>query len=717
MRDHSQDQDGSPPDLADEANFLRPGHNVWRVERAERAAVLVDGANYFGAAREAMLAARRSIHIVGWDLDSRMRLVGPSGTCDDGLPETLVAFLSALTKRRPQLRIRLLLWDYSVVFSLERELMPIVTFLWGTPRQIEICLDDVLPLGASHHQKMVVVDDEVAFSGGLDLTRRRWDTSEHLPDNPQRIDPAGESYAPFHDVQMLVDGDAARALGELVRLRWQRATGERLLMPPAATADDPDPWPASVEPDLRAVEIGIARTQPHYGEEPHVGEIELLFGDMVRTAQHYIYIENQFLTHAGTAALLAQRLGERPELEAVIVVPTSYPSWFEQQTMLGGRLRFMRILEQAGCGDRVRLVYPEVGGGADATPVMVHSKVMIVDDRILRVGSANLCNRSMGLDTECDLVVVAQDQATREGIAMVRGRLLGEHIGVAAPELAGQSEASLIARIDAAGDGPRKLLKVADGESGIDISGTIEAIADPNEPLYRDPVIGHPGNRRGRLPLWAKIGLGLVVLLLLGFAWQNSPLAEPEKITQAMQGIADRPWAPPAVILLFVVAGAVAFPVTLLMVSTIAVFDGWTGAALAGAGAMSSAIATYGIGRGLGTGMLRRFIGPRINRIRRSLSRQGVLAIASVRLVPVAPFTFVNLVAGAIQLRFMDYLIGTSLGLLPGLIVMSALGHQIVALIADPSMGSIAILVGFILLWLAISIGIQFLIRRYRKPA
>ena len=70
----------------------------------------------------------------------------------------------------------MLLWDYSVLYSLERELLPVLSLQWRTPPQIELCLDDVLPIGSSHHQKIVVIDDALAFSGGLDLTIRRWDT-------------------------------------------------------------------------------------------------------------------------------------------------------------------------------------------------------------------------------------------------------------------------------------------------------------------------------------------------------------------------------------------------------------------------------------------------------------------------------------------------------------------------------------------------------------
>ena len=173
-------------DVADrEERVLQPGRNAWRVERAERAAVLVDGGAYFGALRQAMRNAGHSIYIVGWDINSQTRLVDENGETGDFLPETLGDFLSALVKKKPRLTIKLLLWDYSVVYSLSRELSPSLALQWKTPPQIELCMDDGLPTGSSHHQKIVVIDDCVAFSGGLDLTIRRWDSADHSAVNPQ----------------------------------------------------------------------------------------------------------------------------------------------------------------------------------------------------------------------------------------------------------------------------------------------------------------------------------------------------------------------------------------------------------------------------------------------------------------------------------------------------------------------------------------------------
>ena len=241
------------------AGLLVPGRNVWRVAQARRAALLSDGAAYFGAVRAAMREARRSIHVVGWDIDSRTRLVGEAPP-EDGLPEELGAFLAALAERRPELSVKLLLWDYSVLYALEREMLPALNLRWNVPDAVELCLDGSAPFGASHHQKIVVVDGRVAFSGGLDLTVRRWDRPSHAPGDPGRMDPAGKPYSPFHDVQMAVDGPAAAALEELVEARWTRACAE-CFDPAAPAPPDHDPWPAGLAPDFRDIQVGIARTE------------------------------------------------------------------------------------------------------------------------------------------------------------------------------------------------------------------------------------------------------------------------------------------------------------------------------------------------------------------------------------------------------------------------------------------------------------------------
>jgi phospholipase D1/2 len=703
--------------------ILAPGRNVWRVARAERAAVLQDGAAYFGALRRAMLKARRSILVLGWDIDSRTPLVGARSRPEDGLPATLAAFLGALVGRRPDLSIRLLLWDYSMLYALERELLPALTLRWNTPPQVELCLDDTVPFGASHHQKVVVVDDALAFSGGLDLTIRRWDMSEHRPRDKRRRDPYGKPYRPFHDVQMMVDGPAAAALGELARERWARAACETL---PDAAPPEADPWPEEIVPDLRDVRVGIARTRPAFRGSPEVREVEALCHDMIDAAERSIYIESQFLTDGTFARRLVRRLRERPALEAVIIAPQTHHTWLEHRTMLAGRIRFMQAVREAGLEHRVRLLYPHVRRRGAASEVMVHSKVIVVDDRLLRVGSANLCNRSMGTDTECDLVVEAASDADRAAIARVRDRLIGEHCGAAPAAVAARiarGGGSLSAAIDALEGGARQLRPIEDGRLGAgEPIAAIEAAADPRRPIdaaeFLADFSGDGPPPRSLLPALLRAALVLVPVALLMLAWRYTPLAgllKPEAFQTAVQ--AGGSWGPAVALALFLLLGFLAFPVNVLIIGTAAVFGIWPGLAYAAVGALASAAVTYAVGRRIGSAPLRSLFGPRINRIIGKANRRGVMAVTMVRLLPVAPFTLVNLVAGAMRIRFLDYMIGTALGLLPGVLLMSVLGDRLFRILERPTLANVLALLGVLLAWAGLTWLVQRLVSRARREA
>ncbi|MGE0118364.1 MAG: VTT domain-containing protein [Dongiaceae bacterium] len=680
-------------------------------------AVLVDAAAYFAALRRAMRKARHVIYIVGWDINSRTRLVGESGEPDDGLPATLGDFLCALVRDNPDLSIKLLLWDYSVVYSFEREPMPSLTLQWKTPPQIELCLDDVLPIGSSHHQKLVVIDDAVAFCGGLDLTVRRWDSSAHRPADPVRTDPAGMPYPPFHDVQMLVDGSAAQALAELVRRRWSHAACEKL-SPVRATAD---PWPEAVAPDFQDASVAISRTEPAYMDRLEVREVETLFLDMIGAARRSIYIEQQFLTYAKLAPCLADALREKPQLEVLVVVPKTHHSWIGERAMLVGRSRFMEHLHGAGVGDRVRLMHPQVCRDGQTADVMVHSKAMIVDDRLLRIGSANLCNRSMGTDTECDLTIEAAVAADRAGIARIRNRFIAEHCGAGVAEVHAliRKTGSVLAAIDALAGRGRCLREITLEPSGAEeMLAPIEALADPERPIDVTSFINGFGNAvpaRRRLRDVARIGVAVAAVLLLALAWrytQLSDLTNPGVLQAFMAKAAATAWAPLIAVAIFVLAGLVGLPVTALIAATAVTFGAWPGVAYSAAGAMASALVTYALGSWIGAGALRRLIGPRLSRIRRGIARQGILAITSIRLVPIAPFTLVNLVAGALRIPPVDYIVGTALGLAPGLLAMSLLGDQIFEIFSDPSLSEIGAFAGLLVAWIGFCIGLQVLSSR-----
>jgi phosphatidylserine/phosphatidylglycerophosphate/cardiolipin synthase-like enzyme/uncharacterized membrane protein YdjX (TVP38/TMEM64 family) len=723
---------------------LRPGEDCWRIERARRAAVLIDAERYFAALRAAMLKAEHSIHIVGWDMDRRAPFPGcaedvarleklgpPRGgrpeLAADGYPLRLGDFLAALVKKKPRLWIRILLWDFSLFYAADREPVPAtaVALRWKTPRRLDLCLDDAIPIGSAHHQKLVVIDDAVAFCGGMDLTLGRWDDCGHAADDPRRCMLDGAPYPAVHDLQLMVDGAAARAMGEYVRKRWSRAAYEEIH---AAHGKPEQVWPAAVKPDFTDVAVALARTEPGFGGAPAVTEVERLYATMMRAARHIIYIENQYLTSELVAASLTAALKAHPALEAVVLSNNSYVGWLEGQAMRAGRRRFMQRQHENGVGDRVMLLHP-LNGEAE---IKVHSKLMIVDDRLLRIGSSNLCRRSMGTDTEFDAVIIAEDAASRARIAEIRDRLVAEHCDVAPEEIAAtMAETGLLRAAIARHNrhSGRHVAPIPDVDDGTVIlpetfPDAVAAIVDPEKPI--DPMLSlsslaplntGAGKRQWR---WGHLlALLLVVLVVAGLAaiWTMTPIRAIADVQHWEGALADirGPWEGLAVVVVFILGGLVAFPIVVLIAGTTAMFGVFPGALYAGLGAMASALVTYGLGAWLGRRRLRGYFGPGVNRIQKSLEGRGIITVTTIRLIPAAPYTLVNLAAGALRVPLLEYTIGTALGLAPGLVVMSLLGGTIVGIIAHPTFAGIALLIGLLIGTVLLSLGLQLLVRRIQR--
>jgi phosphatidylserine/phosphatidylglycerophosphate/cardiolipin synthase-like enzyme len=407
-----------------------PGRNVWRVERAKRAALVVDAADYYRHAVQAMIEAKHQIMLIGWDFDTRIRLVDGDPPC--GAPNSLGGFLTWLSKRRPELHIHILAWDQGLLSVPARGTTFFRLLRWGADPQIHLKWDSVHPLGGSHHQKILTIDDRMAFCGGIDMTDTRWDTRAHRDKEPGRRHPfTRRRYDPWHDATMAVDGDVARAIGDLARIRWHCATSEHLPVPPRG---DHDPWPDDLDPHFEGVDIALARTRGACGALAEIREIEALFVDLIGAAERFVYVETQYFASRVIAEAIARRLEEPDPPEFVVVNPRTAAGFLDETVMTPARYELMKALESKDRHGRFRIYYPVTEGGED---IYVHAKIMIVDDRVLRVGSANMNNRSMGLDSECDLAVDAgTDAAARATVGDLRGDLLGEHLGCAPAEVA-----------------------------------------------------------------------------------------------------------------------------------------------------------------------------------------------------------------------------------------------------------------------------------------
>lgn len=696
--------------------LLEEGRTVWTIAHAKRAAVLVDAADYFAALREAMSKATRSIVVVGWDIDSRTRLVGRSGMSEDNAPEDLLGYLEYLIVKRPELDVRLLLWDYSLAVALDREPLPSLNLKWLTPPQIHVALDNCLPIGSSHHQKIVVVDGTLGFCGGIDLTTARWDTPEHRPQDPMRTDTGGDKYEPVHDVQMMVQGKAAERLAALCGRRWEDATGE-VFDVPAAEAE----WPAFVGAGFEDVEVGIARTVPASDAHDPVCEVKEMYLAAVRSAERYIYIENQYLTSEDIAAALIARMREVPELELVAVSPRSSRGWLEAKAMGAGKQRFMRKFLSEGLGERVRFLFPWTESIDNA--VEVHAKLMIVDDHLVRVGSSNLNKRSMGVDTECDLMIPGTRESTRRAIRDLMHRLLGEHLGMRAEDVEvrlGQ-DGSLVNLVDAPHSSSRGLSPLELKDETDNWSSALHTVVDPEEPIRPSEFIGdmfgarEAGRGRGSLLRIAVIG---AVLLVLGLVWSYSPLAEwadPEVIMAALTSARNEWWIYPLVFAAYVLGGLVLFPVTVLIAVTGMLFGPWIGWPCALGGSMLSAWVGFEAGVWTGAGSIRKTTGGAFRAVSRALKNQGVIAVAALRMVPVAPFTVVNMVMGAAGVESRTFLAGSLLGLLPGTFVLTMLGDRLREVWRDPQPENLVWFVVVIVLWLALAWSLQRLVSRLRS--
>lgn len=661
-----------------ERRILQPGKNCWRLAHADRVGFMVDGAAFFCAVAEAFERARKRIVILGWDIDCRIRLR------DTAEHETLGSLLTACAARNPDLHVWVLGWDFSPIYLLERDPLLRLRFALGTPDRVHFALDDRVPAGGSQHEKLVIVDDALAFCGGLDLCDVRWDTPEHGADDRRRVDVHGHGYRPHHDVQIAVDGDAAAAVGELARERWQRATGEAMPeLGPVAPS-----WPACLPIDVRDVDVGIARTRPALPDRAEVREVERLWIDSVAAVRRSLFVENPYFTARKVADAIAGMLRARADTEAVVVTPQESSGWMEDVTV--GVLRDATIADtqRAAPPDRFHVLTPWLPPALPAAPPVslnLHSKVCIVDDRFLRIGSSNLTNRSMGLDGECDLAIEAIDRPdVARAIVQLRHRLLGEHLGVAPDRVAAEVEdkGALAPAIASLAHGPRTLRPYQPMPSPLASELLPDAeLVDPAAPIEARQIgrwLTRSGPDAGKSRSWRYAGLAwwaaFIVAIVIG---RVTGWLDPSLLVRMIEAVRGAPVLSGLGVLVAFVAGGLMFvPVTIMIATCGALFGPWLGLAYGLAGAFGAAASYHVLGRRLGHPLIDSLAGPRLRRRLRDVARRGFLAVAVLRLLPIAPHVVVGLAAGAARVSFRDYMLGTMLVMTPGAVALVMIGHQ-----------------------------------------
>ena len=646
---------------------LREGGNCWKISHADRFGWCVDGEDYFRALRDSLGKARREILILGWDVDSRFELIRDPD--DPYYPSELCDLLRQLADATDDLCVRVLSWDFAVVYVLERELLPTRAFGWRKSKRLHFELDSKHAVGASHHQKIVVIDGALAYSGGFDLTKCRWDTRAHAADDPRRRDPNGAEYRPFHDVQAVVMGAAAADLRKLVSFRWANATGQPL--PDINDSSDSKAlWPNGVPVRAQDVEVAIARTWTGTDGTERIFEVEQLYLDMIAAAERSIYLENQYFTSVSISKALASRLKEENGPEVVIVLPGETSGWLEQATMDILRNQAITRLREANRFDRLRIVTPVSDELAD-TKITVHSKVMVVDNRIARIGSANLSRRSMGLDSECDLVVTDKHAATE-----LCADLLSEHLGAEFSAVAESlTGGGLIATLERFAGNARRLDPIEIDASEIEqaLLEPIARVADLEKPIVRASG-DDQGSSAASFPVagWLFVaGAGLAVAFWVYWAVQSSGEEFSLKgMLQTLRGIVDHPLAPLAVLPAFIAGSLVIAPVIGMIALCALLFDPWIASVSALAGTLAATAVNHWLGSRFHSALMRRMPDSITDKISSLASSSDIWTLAGLRLIPIAPFTVINLVVGASGIKLRDFILGTLIAMTPGIVLI-----------------------------------------------
>ncbi len=664
--------------------LFRPGDNCAEVVHADRVAFIVDAENYFRVFVQAALLAQRSIVMLGWDFDSRT----PLDLDAEGNPILFGEFMNSLARKNRNLRVHILDWDFPAVFGTDREPAPGSRGAWKPHRRIDFRYDDTHPVAGSHHQKIVVIDERLAFAGGLDITSKRWDTRKHAPDEPRRVFEE-KPYPPFHDAVIAVDGEAAKALLRVAGDRWSAATGEAL----KTTGGASEVWPKELEVDVTDVDVAISRTAPPKDEDAGLSHVYELYVDMIERARDYIYMENQYFTSDKIGDALKKSLAKPEGPEILVVTRLLSHGWLEEITMTTLRTKLVQELRAADVHKRFHVFYPDVPGLAEGTCLDIHSKVTIVDDEWLRIGSANLSNRSMGMDTECDVTLEAKgEERVKKAIRKFRDDLLSEHVGgeIDAVGKACESAGCMAKAISNLGSQARSLKKLECEDIPV-AKVAIAKVGDPGEPLFEGivsvPAAG-PASGGGFMTRRVTCILGGLVLAAIALAllWTHTPLRDVvtrENAAALAEWFAGFWWAPVLIVLAYTPASFIMFPRWLITMTAVLAFGPWKGFGYAMSGVILAGIATFLPGRLVSRDTLKRVAGPRMKPVARFMERKGLIAVTLVRLVPIAPFPVVNLVMGAMRVKLWHFALGTFLGMLPGTLAATVLSDQLAAALED----------------------------------
>lgn len=656
---------------------------------ADRLSFLTDSAAYYAALDDVFRRARKGITIVGWSFDDRVRLVRDTPTVGE--------LLVSRCRENRDLTVDIAVWDAPAVFPADQFMS--ASFLKMVDETDNLTLRRVPSDSAfsSRHEKYVVVDDNLVFVGGIDISRNRWDGPDHRADQPGRVNPDGKRYVPYHDIQAVFTG--------------------------RGYSDGDSLWPQAVPSEIRDVEITVARTRPGTDSVASgVREVEELYLDMIESATKRIYIENQYFSSDEVTRVLVERLRAPEGPEVIVVLPRELPDPVGKWTMGINTAHHISVLQGNDRYGRLG-VYNLLAPDDPSVAVKVHSKTMVVDGRRLTLGSANISERSFRFDYETNIAVNAGDTDDPESVERLEDRLLAGHTGLTAEgwrEAVGLHGGSRLGVLRERCTRWPGIAEFTVNEAELAVPSDVVKKFDmdgppPQETVLRRITRSDPAGIVGRIRRhWVfPTVVAAVVAAIVVLSQADIDIDSFLNRIKALD--ASRPVLAGLLTVLMYWLTMTVFVSIVVPIVFFAVLHGpWWGVLYSTIGLLSGAAMYYGVGLLLhNSAWLHRF--KPVRNVKKQLEKikpYGIWAVAISRMVPSGPFMVVNIVTGLVGFTPAQFIGGSVLGLLPGIIGMSLFGNIIHGIFTDPNPRKILLLVLFIAGYFLLVQGLIWLVKR-----